>query len=51
MEKAPVIISFVMLCMALISRCVSVSNIIMNARLLKMALSHFRPEYAGFYSC
>ncbi|MDD5502758.1 MAG: hypothetical protein PHH26_04755 [Candidatus Thermoplasmatota archaeon] len=51
MDKAPIIISFAMLCMAIISRCVSISNIVMNARLLAMALNPFRLECAESYSC
>ena len=51
MDKAPIIISFAMLCMALISRCVSVSNIVMNARLLALAINPFGSDNAQSYSC
>lgn len=51
MEKAPVILSFAMLCMALVSRCVSLSNIIMNARLLALAVNPFGSDNAQYYSC
>jgi hypothetical protein len=50
MDKAPIIISFAMLCIAIISRCVSISNIVMNARLLAMALSPFDSDRATIYS-